>query len=413
MFVAKLNPLPTLHSDHDRQRLRTMPRALFWALALSPLLLLLLYTQLLDPSTSPLQTYFTPLLTLTGLNPRSRAPIIIASMSAFGHMEKMGGIASGLSTLGYPITFITGYEFQDRVNALGVTFAPLDGSSEAFLPPSQMAEFLSLQGLDQELMAIKAVFLAAIPDQHRTVQRVFTQFQSTHPNKPLIFLYDSSFQGLSPVLLGAPGIRPHAAIGVGVAPLPQASNDTFPFRSGSQPDTSARAREVHAEAARLQAAQPFYRDVDVAYKAAVKGMGATETVPSMWDAFGLLPDVLLQFGVPEFEYPRSDLRPNVKWIGANRKVGLADQELPKWWGDVLAAKEQGKTVVAVTSSSVDFDPGHLIIPALEAMAGREDLLVVATLVTSEVEGLLVGVPANARVAKFVPLDLLLPFVSLI
>ena len=162
----------------------------------------------------------------------------------------------------------------------------------------------------------------------------------------------------------------------------------------------------------MQAAQPFYRDVDIAYKAAVKGMGATEAVPSMWDAFGLLPDVYLQFGVPEFEYPRSDLRPGVKWIGANRKVGLADQELPKWWGDVLAARELGKRVVAVTSSSVDFDPGHLIIPALEAMAGREDLLVVATLVTSEVEGLSVGVPANARVAKFIPLDLLLPFVSL-
>ena len=336
----------------------------------------------------------------------------MACMPAFGHMEKLGSIASGLSALGYPITFITGYEFEDAVTRLGATFSPLDGSGEALLPPDQMAEFLALQGRDRELMAIKAFFLDAIPNHQRTIQRVFSQHQSAHPNKPIIFLYDSSFQGVSPVLLGGPGIRPDAAIGVGVAPVPQASNDTFPFRSGHKPDTSPNSRSIHAEAARAQAAEPFYHEVDISYKAAMKDIGATKPIPTMWDAFGVLPDIYLQFGIPEFEYPRSDLRPNVKWIGVSQKVGLADQELPAWWGDVIAAKREGKTVVAVTSSTVDFDPGHLIVPALQGLAGMEDVLVVATLVTSEVELFPAPVPANARVAKFVPLDLLLPFVSL-
>jgi len=93
-------------------------------------------------------------------------------------------------------------------------------------------------------------------------------------------------------------------------------------------------------------------------------------------------------------------------------VGIAEHSLPEWWGDVLEAKAAGKTVVAVSSSSVVYDTGALIKPALEAFGGRENVFVIATLVTSDVEMLDFAIPANARVAKFIPLDLALPDVRI-
>jgi hypothetical protein len=80
----------------------------------------------------------------------------------------------------------------------------------------------------------------------------------------------------------------------------------------------------------------------------------------MWDASSLLPDALLHHGVPEFEYPRSGLRRNIRWIGAysgTRSSKLVDE--------VLEAEKAGKAIIAVTSSSVDFNAEHLTIPALE------------------------------------------------
>ena len=337
----------------------------------------------------------------------------MACMPAFGHMEKISVIAESLHKLGYPVTLITGLEFADTVKELGVEFEPLDGSGAAMMSDEDMAEFLGLQGLDQELFAIKKFFIQAIPDHHRSVQRVFSKFKEKHGDeKALIFIYDCSFQGVTPVLLGTPGIRPDAAIGIGISPITQPSNDTMPFRSGQKPDTSPQSRRIHHEAYLEQAKEPFFAGIDGAFKSMLLSMGATASpIPRLMDAFGLLPEILLQYGIPEFEYSRSDLRPHVKYIGASPAVGIAARDLPSWWDDVLGAERAGRRIVAVTSSSVDFNVEHLVIPALEALKDMVDVLVVATLVTSDVDTMDYEIPANARVAKFIPLDLLLPHVS--
>ncbi|OCL02246.1 glycosyltransferase family 1 protein [Glonium stellatum] len=316
----------------------------------------------------------------------------MACMSAFGHLEK----------------------FKDAIESIGAKFVPLDGS-ERMMSEEDMATFMSMPaGLDTEAFAIKNVFLKAIPDHHRTMQRVFRGFREKYgTEQPLIFLYDSSFLGVAPVLLGAPGIRPDHAIGIGLSPFTFASDDTMPFRSGFQPDVSSKSREIHQRALNDQKEEPFFKDIHTVFLEVLKSMGVQPPVPSMWDAFGLLPDRLLQLGIPEFEYPRSDLRPNVKFIGALPSVGLSEPALPPWWDDVLAAKKNNKVVVAVSSGSVDNNPEDLIIPTLKALKDREDILVIATLVASENLGSDLDIPSNARIAKFVPFDILLPHVSIL
>jgi UDP:flavonoid glycosyltransferase YjiC (YdhE family) len=324
-------------------------------------------------------------------------------------MEKITTVAEGLIKLGYPVTLLTGPDFKDYTESIGATYVPIEGKGPGMMAEDKMSTFLSLQGDELEIFAFKTVFIDEIPAQHRTLQRTFNGIREKYgQEQPLIYIGDCSFGGIVPVMLGAPGIRPDAAIGIGIAPYAASSNDTFPFRSGRHPDTTADSKRIHFDAQQEQYRGYPDREWNKHATGVLHQMGAKRSFPSMFDMFFMASDTFLQYGVPEFEYPRSDLRPDLRYLGAPVAVGIAERTLPTWWDDVLEAKKAGKHIVAVTSSSVVFDNNALIVPALEALKGRDDVLVIATLVTSDVKQLDFEIPENARVSKFIPIDLALP-----
>jgi UDP:flavonoid glycosyltransferase YjiC (YdhE family) len=324
-------------------------------------------------------------------------------------MEKITTVAEGLIKLGYPVSFLTGPDFKDYVESIGATYVPIENKSSGLMAEDKMATFLSLQGDELEIFAFNTIFIDEIPAQHRTLQRTFQEIRDKYgQEQPLIYINDFSFGGVAPVMLGAPGIRPHAAISIGLAPYPGVSNDTFPFRSGRHPDTSANSKQIHFEAQQAQYTKYPDKEWNKHLREVLHKMGTTKSSPSLFDMFITTSDTHIQYGVPEFEYPRSDLPSKVKFAGAPIAVGIAERALPDWWDDVLKAKKAGKLIVAITSSTVVFDNNVLLKPALDALKSRDDVLVIATLVTSEVEQLDFKVPENARVSKFIPIDLALP-----
>ena len=324
-------------------------------------------------------------------------------------MEKITTIAEGLIQLGYPVSFVTGPDFKDYIESIGATYIPIEGKGAGMMTEDQMATFLGLQGDESEIFAFKTIFIDEIPPQHRTIQRAFKGIHKKYgKDQQLIYITDFSFGGHVPVMLGAPGIRPDAVISIGMAPYSAASNDTFPFRSGRHPDTSENSKHIHFEAQQAQYKSYPDREWNEHAREVLHQMGTTKSSPSMFDMFVSTSDTFLQYGIPEFEYPRSDMRPNLKFIGAPVTVGMTERALPEWWDDVFKAKKEGKHIVVVTSSTAVFDNNALIIPALEALKERDDVFVVATLVTSEVEQLGIEIPKNARVTKFLPIDLALP-----
>lgn len=120
---------------------------------------------------------------------------------------------------------------------------------------------------------------------------------------------------------------------------------------------------------------------------------------------------LLSLTVPEFEFDRPDLRPGVEFIGVPEKPGFVERTLPEWWDEMLQAKTQGKRIVALSTSSFDYVVDFLMLPALEALKDREDIFIVAMFVNNDPEAVKDKIPSNARYAKLVPMDLLLPHVS--
>lgn len=111
-------------------------------------------------------------------------------------------------------------------------------------------------------------------------------------------------------------------------------------------------------------------------------------------------DGVLQMTCPGFEYPR-DGAP-LHFIGPTTVSGAGEHPLPPWWADL----DGSRPVVHVTQGTVaNDDLGRLVEPAIDALAG-EDVLVVATTCGGELRP--GPLPANVRVAGFLPYDELLP-----
>ena len=346
------------------------------------------------------------------LSNEPKLPIFVASLPLFPHMEKMAAIAEGLIAHGHDVTFITGSNFKERVEKLGATFEPISWKDDLF-EPKILAQFMAFTDpRERELFAIDLVFLNRIAVHHGELQNIFTRFQITHgESKRPILVYDASFLGVGPIVLGADGVRP-ITIAVSHFPVTIASNDTFPYRSGLQPNTSPQSREIHHAAQTKQDNDPWTMKINTAVERAMASAGATYAPGRFHDSIFTLGDFSLHLGIPDFEYPRTDLPPSFEFIGALPTVGLINEELPEWWDEVLAAHAFGKSIVVVTSSTVEFNINETILPALEGLKNRDDILVVATLVNYEPDAIVYKVPANARLARFIPLNLLLPYVSL-
>jgi MGT family glycosyltransferase len=116
------------------------------------------------------------------------------------------------------------------------------------------------------------------------------------------------------------------------------------------------------------------------------GVQPFETTDEM---FGVAP-LLLYMTAEPFEYPRSDWPRSVRMVGPCCWEPPADP--PAWLNEIV------RPLVLVTTSSEFQDDGRLVRTALDALAD-EDVDVVATMPAAELSG---GVPANARVERFIP-----------
>lgn len=93
----------------------------------------------------------------------------------------------------------------------------------------------------------------------------------------------------------------------------------------------------------------------------------------------------------------------VRYVGRIAGAPAPGRPLPEWWDEVTGSD---RPVVLVTQGTFNTDPEELLVPALEALAERE-VLVVATL-GREGAAWDRPIPANARIAGFVPFEQLMP-----
>jgi MGT family glycosyltransferase len=320
---------------------------------------------------------------------------LLCSSPIQGHAAPVIAIARDLVERGHTVTVLTGSRFRGAVEAAGAAHRPLGGIADYDDRNIQdhLPERDRHRGIGKLQYDIQTIFIRPLPEQTRAVERAIAELS------PDAILVEAAFAGIIPLLLDDPASRP-PVIAVGVVPLSQSSTDVAPYGLGLRPSASFFGR-LRNRALNLLIQRVVFRDTQRLANRTMHEVGRPELGSFVLDQSRRY-DRFLQLSPAEFEYPRRDLSSNLSFVGTVLPPAPGAAELPEWWHELDGARP----VVHVSQGTIDNkDFGRLVHPTLEALAGRDVLVVVATGGRPVAE--LGELPANARAAEFLPYDLLL------
>jgi MGT family glycosyltransferase len=324
---------------------------------------------------------------------------LICTLAVIGHVNPALPIARKLVERGHEVWWYTGITFKSKVENTGARYVPitagLDFSDPTTFPQSLMEKHNSSTGIEQLKFALKHFFIDSATAQVKDLNDILKEFPAD------VILADSLFLGAS--WIHEKGGLPWAAFNTSA--LSFSSCDTAPFGLGMSPDSSRFGR-LRNSCLNWIFQRIILNDVTV-YLDKVRGeLGFSPDYNNFFNA-GLSPFLFLQGTVPAFEYPRSDLPPQVHFIGPLLPEPPDSFNPPIWWDDL----KSGKPVIHVTQGTISTEATDLIIPTIQAFAD-EDVLVVATTGSEPIENLqLDAIPANVRLEQFLPHYYLLPHVD--
>jgi UDP:flavonoid glycosyltransferase YjiC (YdhE family) len=317
------------------------------------------------------------------------ARILVASLPFAGHVSPTAALAGELVKRGHEVVAYTGKKYRERFSSAGATWLPWTKATD--FDDADLAATFPKIGDGKGLRGGNAngtyILFGTAPGQLADLLAA----------EPFDLMVTDQLCWGAGIAAEARGV-PYASIAV--VPLMLTSRDLPPPGLSPATGRAGRIRDAVLNAVVRGAAGSI---ADRRFNRMRRSAGLGPVVPRRLMDSTHSPELVLAQGVPGLDYPRSDLPPQVHYVGrlASAPPASAAVPLPAWWPDVLAARAAGRTVVHVTQGTLDVDPADLIRPALTALSG-EDVLVVAT--TGGAPASTLGpVPANARVASFLPL----------
>lgn len=330
------------------------------------------------------------------------ASVLVCSSPLIGHVTPMLSVAAGLVERGHDVRFLTGQRYRDRVEHTGASFVPLPPEAD-FDDTNLAGAFpgrVGLKGPKGIRFDIQEIFMRPGKAQYEAVLATLAERPAD------AVLAESLFMGAA-LLLSQPRSGRPAVVNCGIVPLSLASRDTAPYGLGIRPMSGAAGR-LRNRALQTLTEKVVFGPVQK-YADAVARETTGQPFPTFFMDWPRAADCLVQFTVPEFEYPRSDLPGTVHFVGpvsqsGTKSAGDATADVvPGWWEELDA----GRPVVHVTQGTVanrDFD--DLIRPTIDGLAD-DDVLVVVSTGGRPVADLAGPMPDNVRVASYLPYDELL------
>ncbi len=327
------------------------------------------------------------------------ARILFGSNPLSGHVRPGLPIARELVDRGHEVVWYTGSAFRDAVERTGARHVPFRDAvdyDEADLAATFPARASAKPGLPQLKFDIRHVFLDPVVDQVRELRAL----ADAEPFDAVVV--ESTFVA-GAWLAEERGLE--LAV-YGITPLPGRSRDTAPTGLGLTPMPGALGRLRNHVLHTLVETVVFGAEHRHGQRIRT-ALGLPPSRSFLFDATTDGASVVMQGSIPDFEYPRSDLPDNVRFVGTLVPGSPAGAALPDWWDDL----DGDRPVVLVTQGTVKVDPEHLLHPAIEALAG-EDVLVVATTGGLDPAPILARHAAdNVRLERFIPFPDLLPHVD--
>ncbi|ULN33396.1 nucleotide disphospho-sugar-binding domain-containing protein [Mycolicibacterium smegmatis] len=330
------------------------------------------------------------------------ADILIASHSPIGHIGPLLNVAYGLVGRGDRVTVLTSAQHTDAIRASGAVPVALPdaGDPDADRLDIENPKRARTSGIARINVDIVAFFVAPMAHQADALAKLLAQHRFD------AVIADYGFFGILPFLLGNRADRP-PFLTYSTTPLMLSSRDTAPAGLGLPPPRHAverlrnRALETLTHKVLLRASQRAVQEQ-------LHRMNCRPLPVFLFDG-AVLSERVIAPTVPQFDYHRSDLPKNVRYVGAVHPMPNQGFRRPMWW----RLLDGDRPVVHVTQGTVDnTDLTRLLEPTLEALAD-EDVVVIASTGGRDLDVLRTPVPANTYVAKYIPHDLLMPKVDVL
>lgn len=326
--------------------------------------------------------------------------ILFGSMPRTDRVRPSLPLARRLIAEGHQVTWYTGSSYATEVASTGAIAVPMSAPNDH--SDASVARMRALAhprpGVATQKWAHRHVTLDPIPGWLRELEEVSVRF------RPQVVVVEHGF--LAGLFLAEKLGLPSVAFST--TPLAVPSGDTAPIGSGLAP-AAAGPGQVRNRALNWSVEHLLLADVQAAANAVRRACGLPPRQSFFLGWNVELATRYLAATVPEFEYPRTDLPPQVRFIGPLPPGHGRGWRPPMWWSDVARTRQAGRPVIVLTQGLRDSESHRLLLPAIRGLA-TEDALVIAT--TGQVDPEAVAPrrrrPDNLRIERFLPFSELMP-----
>ena len=317
--------------------------------------------------------------------------VLVCSTSAEGHARPMVAVADAFVRAGWRVRMLTGAPFRDRVLAIGADWIELPPAADVHDADEHTERRTGITAMNE---GATEAFLTPAPAAWAAVQGALAAERADAVVTEIAFVGAAGLAGL-------PRSTRPMTVACGVFPLGISDPEVAPFGLGMPPIRAPlnrfRNRALTLLATRVLLA-PLHWNADRTLLA----MGAEPLGGRFFMDFVLAADLVAQFTVPEFEYPRRTPPHNLRFYGPVARGVPSMTPLPEWWDRL-----DDRPIVHVSQGTVaNRDYGELVAPTFAAL-GNEEVQIVVTTGGPPVSSL-PPMPPNAFAAEFVPYDRLLP-----
>ena len=315
------------------------------------------------------------------------AKFLISTMPVTGHINPFLLTAAKLVERGHDVCWHTGPEFAEKVKSTGSRFVQMKYTHNILQPTVDAQQKKGLAGVNAAMINL---FVEPMLGQLRDYRDILEEFPAD------ALLVDMCCLGA--VVLHEIGGPVWASVGIN----PLRTNESPPYGSGQLPATSSVGRWRNRMTNRFFGI--LLKGVTTTFNERRQTIGLP-SIPKNRTVYDYLmsPFLHLQGTTPAFEFPYRELPPPIHFVGPMLPPAPTGFEEPSWWSEL----KSGRPVVHVTQGTVATDIVELVQPTILALADEAVLVVVTTPEPEKLDTL----PANVRVERMIPHQVLLPYVD--
>ncbi|MCB0658238.1 MAG: glycosyltransferase family 1 protein [Saprospiraceae bacterium] len=293
--------------------------------------------------------------------------ILFATVPADGHFNPLTGIAMHFKHLGHDVRWYTSKTYEKKLGGMDIPLFPFVKAKEVNSENLNLIypEVADMKGVKAIKFSWEKVFLDNIGNHFQDINAIYqNDFRFD------IFVCDAALYVLQFV---AEKLKTPIYV-IGPSPLTATSKDTPPNFVGLTPARTVIGKKIHVLMRKVMDKMVFTEGMKK-----FNDMRSAVGLPSFTGSFWNIPfdysTLYFHSGVPEFEYYRSDLSPNVRFVGGLQPYLGQNQKNYK----TIEKLEGYDKVILVSQGTIDNkDQNKLIIPVMEALKDENYQIIVAT-----------------------------------